>query len=107
MELTREEALKLHREMWTDMLRDVGENPSLGERVNYKLEWCVKRFPDVYILNNCFLCEYDSQLDDFDCKLCPIDWGMDGEKMGDCEKGPNKYYEIPISQLLALPEKEV
>lgn len=46
MELTRERALELHRQMWTDMRSDLGNNPTGGERVEYKIDWCKTHFPD-------------------------------------------------------------
>ena len=47
--LTKEEALKLHRQMWSDMQKELGDNPSYFERLDFKDEWCKKhRFIDVH-----------------------------------------------------------
>ena len=59
MKLTREEALKLHRQMWSDMQRDLGDTPMRMSRIKYKQLWIAKHFPDEDVCNNCFLCEYD------------------------------------------------
>lgn len=56
--LTRNEALKLHREMWEDMKEDLGDCPSEIQRDVYKEKWCAKRFPGEDISHKCFLCEY-------------------------------------------------
>ena len=42
MDLTREEALKLHRQMWTDMQNDLGDCPGVEAREAYKAYWCRK-----------------------------------------------------------------
>lgn len=33
MKLTREEALKYHRQMWSDMQRELGDYPKAAERI--------------------------------------------------------------------------
>lgn len=77
--LTKEEAIRLHREMWNDMakaekklIEQCGSN--LGfDRSSFKEIWVTTHgFADVYA--NCFLCEYDCQYDN-DCTECPINWG--------------------------------
>ena len=100
MKLTREEALKLHREMWTDMKTELGDNPSKEFRLKFKEDWCFRHFPDKKICSNCFLCEYIDERK-YDCDICPIVW-------------PNEtcycnsyYYYAPISEILALPERKV
>lgn len=108
--LTRERALELHRQMWTDMQEALGDNPSRDERWIYKDEWIQKHFSDERVYNDCFLCEYcaNNQFysrDSFDydyCK-CPIKWSA-----GRCEDGwyDSRWDEMPISKLLALPERE-
>ena len=108
--LTREKALELHRQMWSDMQRDLGDNPNSDERWTYKERWINVHFPDEYVYNDCFLCEYCCETqypdrDDFsyDSCVCPIKWPF-----GRCEEG---WYDIRwdgmlISKLLALPERE-
>ena len=107
MELTRERALELHRQMWTDMQKDLGDNPGYGEREKYKNKWCKEHFPNEYIDNDCFLCEYD-RLNNGHCNSCRntclIKWVNDTCLVGAPEF---RYYNMPISRLLTLPEREL
>ncbi len=122
MELTREKALELHRKMWTDMQKELGNRPRWIERLNFKDDWCAEHFPDEHIMHSCFLCEYAHQFakGDWskDCSKCPIIWPFElsdeyssddddapceGNYIGDTTYG---YKYIPISKLLALPERE-
>lgn len=104
MKLTRKEALDLHRQMWEDMQEKLGDNPTPSERVLFKEEWCEEHFPNDMIENDCFLCEY-TEYNIFDngptCSKCPIIWPGDT-----CYKN-QYYYTVPISVILALPEREV
>lgn len=135
--LTREEALELHYAMWNDMLKELGDKPSSLERINFKRRWISDRpyLKAIYgnIDNNCFLCEYatqvyfshgDKQGKDYAygrCACCPIEWNKD--KMpegctnffGDVTNPPCCGYALEngvdyrfdlISTILALPEKE-
>lgn len=99
MKLTREKALELHRKMWSDMQKELGDTPDLKSRKSYKRHWCkVHGFEDV--MGDCFLCEY---IENFwlGCKDCPIKWpGID------CTSGDISYRYSPISKILALPERE-
>lgn len=98
MNLTREKALELHRQMWSDMQRDLGDNPTEGDRIKYKFDWCHKHFPKESISVNCFLCEY-ADIFNLACCECPIVWPF---------KYCAKYsycYTAPISEILALPER--
>lgn len=109
MDLTREQALKLHREMWSDMQKKLGDNPSEASRIYFKEEWCKEHFPDEKILAHCFLCE--STIDESgeaSCNRCPILWGSE-KRMTTyyCSDRENDYTSVPISQILALPERKV
>lgn len=105
LDITRENALKLHRQMWSDMQRDLGDCPSSNDRLKYKEQWCREHFGNIFIVNDCFLCEYVEGIDsDADCEdACPIKW-IDGSCMSD--DPANNYETMPISKLLALPERE-
>lgn len=110
MELTREQALKLHRQMWTDMQQELGDTPNSFERELYKRKWCREHFPDENIRDCCFLCEYAHatfhKLEGaFACKICPIKWDCNYCFEGDSIK--KSYRNMPISELLALPEREI
>lgn len=125
--LTREEALKLHAEMWTEMQEKLGDNPSATDREDFKSDWCDKKFPNYIVAYNCFLCEYGEQQSfkryrDYvhdRCKFCPIDWRrLSAWKYKDDEvcKCYHSYingysddliYKVaPISDILALPERK-
>lgn len=105
MKLTREEALKYHRQMWGDMQKELGDKPSFGDRMDFKHKWCKEHFPNEEIDASCFLCEYVNQTED-DCDYCPIKW--DDNYADDHCSGDGVNYEYsPISEILALPEREV
>ena len=109
MDLTREDALALFRMMWTDMQNELGDNPDYDQRCDYKEKWVNAKLPNRDVIHNCFLCEYVKRKDMDACKRCPIDWGHDGiydnacEKL--CEPGVD-WRKSPISEILALPERE-
>ncbi len=126
MKLTREEALKLHGQMWEDMQKKLGENPSIKQRGDFKIDWINFRFKngsidDNSIENNCFLCEYALQtrnegkmekdkwsaLHGGGCLYCPIDWsnGERGTRYYACEMEKTTWCDSPISEILALPER--
>lgn len=116
--LTREEALQLHREMWTDMQKELGDCPSAKDRKRYKGKW-VREHGYTDVLSNCFLCEYvvNKPRDRYgvdSCTLCPIDWGsLSDDGFGSCtstycfesREGDAIYTDAPISEILALPER--
>jgi len=106
MKLTKEQALELHRQMWSDMQNSLGDNPLADEREGYKQEWCEDHFPSEYISSYCFLCEYDDQFEDYFCRHCPIDWSNGGEDDDSCTNGHFTYDMSPISDILALPVRE-
>lgn len=119
MDLTKEEALKLHREMWRDMQKELGDNPSEPKRFSFKDDWVKKHgyvnewgMPD--ILDNCFLCEYANEqyLKSVEwkpvCHFCPIDWSSltpnkDSIYYGTCIE---IWQTEDIDKILLLPEKK-
>ena len=110
MKLTKEKALELHRQMWSDMQEALGDNPDRMARWTYKETWIEEHFPNERVYNDCFLCEYCanqqfSKRDDFDYDkcVCPIKWPRER-----CEEGGygDTWYNMPISELLALPERK-
>lgn len=117
--LAREEAIRLHREMWTDMQAELGDDPDVEDRIYFKAKWVREHFPDEYIHSNCFLCEYANQLEGIKgletirmCDYCPIKWNSAIHPT--CIPGiiafwdDNKvdYRFSPISVILSLPERE-
>ena len=122
MELTKEKALELHRWRWTEMQKELGNRPGWVERLKFKDDWCAEHFPDEYIMHSCFLCEYARKFTkdgwSKDCSKCPIIWPCeqrDGHSHDDCDApcegdfiGDTIGYKyIPISEILALPEREM
>lgn len=101
MKLTREEALKFHRQMWTDMQKELGDNPRGGARVKFKDQWCKEHFPEEFVATNCFICEYIFNNSSCSCGNCLIDWPYKK-----CYSQAY-YYMAPISEILALPERVV
>lgn len=109
MKLTKEEAIKLHIEMWTAMKEALGDKPRADARRAFKKKWCEEHFPDENIVADCFLCEYvERNFDDDDngCEHCPVDWGSNEYGSFDCTTGKNHHLIAPISQILALPIRE-
>ena len=125
LNLTREDALKLHRQMWTEMQEELGDDPSADAREDFKRGWCEEHFPNHSILNDCFLCDYvhhDFASTIYCLARCPIDWeslkkhsyqktdccAVYKEYDGDDDDEDNEIYNAaPISEILALPEREV
>lgn len=98
MNLTKEEAVRLHVEMWTDMKEALGDCPEPHARKAFKQKWCEEHFPGADIWAHCFLCEYGVQKR-IPCSRCAIDWGLGG-----C-RGNIDFQTSPISMILALPER--
>ncbi len=109
MELSREGALRLHRAMWSDMRRNLGNNPSQQARRSYKEAWIIEHFGrGTFVLLHCFLCEYAGEGSICpNCSKCPIVWGE--EESGDfkCEHGEVDWRNSPITRILGLPEREI
>ena len=103
MKLTKEEALKLHRQMWGDMQKELGDNPRPLDRTQFKWSWCESHFHDDYIYAHCFLCEYIAE-NHIKCNRgngCLVKWPNGG-----CLDGLNHETAL-ISEILALPEREL
>ena len=112
--LTSEEAIQGTISMWSDMLRDLGENPSEKQRFVYKLHWLTEhgysfvgpfRMPE----NECFLCErarivwMDVIGLSCKCSCCPIEWP--GKEVIDsyepkCVGHEVDYRKAPLSDIL-------
>lgn len=106
-DITREEAVCLFRRQWSDMQRDLGDNPTCYDRVVYKRKWCyLHGYSDV--CEQCFLCEWTEQ-NKTNCDDCPIEWnsGRKNQYGNYCLYGTLDYRFAPISEILALPERKV
>lgn len=105
MKMNEEMAVRLHRMMWSDMQKELGDHPSEEDRIKYKVRWVEKHFPGKHLANNCWLCEYvvsfakpsDHELY---CKYCPISWPN-----RHCNTLDFSYASSPISEILALPAR--
>lgn len=116
-ELTREEAIELHKKMWKDMQSELGDNPGAEDRTKFKIKWVEDHFPNERVNSHCFLCEYAESVveDSFTrCRACPIAWNS--YLLPECRPGDWQvargaiavdYRFSPISTILALPEREV
>lgn len=117
--LSREEAYRLHRQMWLDMQAELGDNPIGEKRIEYKMKWCIEHGYSG-IKGSCFLCEYDIQnhLEDR-CRHCIVDWSeADGFRnywnhhVDSCiceykyDLLSDYYLSAPISSILAIPLRE-
>lgn len=117
--LEKDEAIRLYLEMWTDMKKELGDNPNLVKRATYKCDWLEKHgYDDVQA--SCFLCEYAQQAwwanygTHGQCDYCPIDWSslscgvLANRCFGRYRNGGGEVYQYaPISEILALPERKV
>lgn len=119
MELTKEKALELHRQMWSDMRDELGDNPTYDERSDFKDDWIEKHFPGENVSYNCFLCEYAINEEGNHeyacsavCAYCPLKWTAKHVIRNTCEgysalnATPNCDWRFSsISDILALPER--
>lgn len=107
MNLTKEEAVRLFHEQWSDMQKELGDCPDPESRQEFKYNWCKEHFPGEKIIGNCFLCNYVEQVDPshgFGCDPCPIAWPLN--KLGEPSCILMPYLYAPISEILALPERK-
>lgn len=115
--LTADEAYAKHIEMWTAMQKELGDNPRHSDREQFKEEWCREHGED-YIDNYCYLCQYDDEQfgnsrtgNCGDCgDRCLVDWGevyVSARRYTGCCSGMTRYAISPISEILALPRREV
>jgi len=75
MELTREEAIRLHRELWGWLAENPIKNKSAWPEWNKYV--CFGKMGNETPNSLCFGCEYVLQQTKFkkrDCQLCPLDW---------------------------------
>lgn len=104
MKMSEEMAVRLHRMMWSDMQKELGDRPSGNDRLKFKREWVERNFPGEHIANDCWLCEYASSVVDRGgdpyCMHCPIKWPN-----CHCNTIGFSYAKKPISEILAVPAK--
>ena len=101
MKMSEEMAVRLHRMMWSDMQKELGDFPKGEERIEYKERWITKHFPGAMAHHSCFLCEFTQApyYGSKQCERCPIEWPNDS-----CTSSVH-YQKSPISKILALPAR--
>ena len=108
MKMSEEMAVRLHRMMWSDMQKELGDTPDHSARNRYKEKWCKIHFPRESILFNCFLCDYcGHDCCNRGCNRCPIEW-PDGICSSAFGQPPVKtdYRFAPISEILELADEK-
>lgn len=83
--LSREEAIKKHRDMWNWIADRIMERKQSVIIDKLKQEYVVQH--NECALHNCYLCQYSSENNkdntwDERCKECPLDWESDGDEDG-------------------------
>ena len=110
MKLTKEEAVRLFHEQWSDMQKELGDRPDPDLRQEFKSKWCRAHFPEESIAFGCFLCVYAEQASPSyigRCYQCPIAWPLNYDGKPDCCNHIRMNYLLsPISEILALPVRE-
>lgn len=109
--LTKKEAVRKHRSMWKWIADYIEEK----KRVQ-----CIPELKTLYLTEHnemllclCYCCEYKEQLDDDDCKFCPVIWGSNSGCYGEkslyrqCMDATTWQKQAVIARQIAnLPERE-
>lgn len=83
--LSREEAIKKHREMWNWIAERIRESESVQDIDFLKQEYT--RQHGWFVTYHCYLCQYcidkigGDRMDER-CKCCPLDWESSGDEDG-------------------------
>lgn len=117
--ITPEQAIQGTIEMWSDMLDELGNRPSIGMRNAFKEYWLNEHgyestYPGITRVNgNCFLCECaglmwrKSGYSHMRCDHCPIYWPNDEAKLSSrCASDSIDYLKSPIPIILAYLKDE-
>ena len=83
--LSREEAIRKHREMWNWIADRIMERKQPVIIDNLKREYVLQHKEN--IAYNCYMCDYcidvmDGEEFEERCKYCPLDWESDGDENG-------------------------
>lgn len=128
MNLTREEAIRFHRDMWTWIAKQeegltLSSNPidRMHERYELKREYLnLCHIDPMDIESACFLCEYSLQQArlhedpipyESQCRYCPLDWGDSASEIpcqytDDEEEVENPHWVYSPAEMIAnLPER--
>lgn len=68
MQLTREQAIFYHRDMWNWIADEIEKAKSVLSVIKLKEEYCKRNMFNV--LYSCFLCDYTNH----ECYKCPLKW---------------------------------
>lgn len=117
-ELSREEAIKSHRDMWNYIAEQEAEDREDTFKIRdlLKSDYIKSKDPNHTMYNDCYLCEYAVQqyqkyLENREdhvrfgghCNYCPLDWKSEQDKYM-CEDKIS-WLESPASVIANLPEK--
>lgn len=72
--MDREEAIKLFREMWSDLYEEIVNRKEIVSIYYFKEIWLDARFFGKDFMSNCPLCEYAFVTKNSGCCKCPIVW---------------------------------
>ena len=83
--LSKEEAIRKHREMWNWIAERIKERKQLVDVDELKRDYIVQH--NECVLYSCYLCKYcKGMLEEEDlldrCKYCPLDWESSGDEDG-------------------------
>lgn len=83
--LSKEEAIRKHREMWNWIADRIKERKQLVNVDELKREYIEQHNENVEY--SCYLCQYCADRIDYDeryekCKYCPLDWESDEDEYG-------------------------
>ena len=79
MKLTKAKAIQEHRKMWewiADFIEVEEQKVHMDcfDIVDIKRKYISEHFPSEIIINNCFLCNYDTTVANGTCEYCPVDF---------------------------------
>lgn len=103
--MTREEAIRGHRAMWSWLAEHPGET---------KKDYLREFDPEARLEAGCYVCEYVEEHYDYDCTYCPLEWpdrdclgrGLFSQWCDAMDEGEHAYAAEIARQIAELPEKE-
>jgi hypothetical protein len=110
VELTKEMAVQLHREMW-QFIKDYIEVSCVNDRVWSRTKAKMK-FVDSHgfsdVASYCFACEYGKQQSGEErCNSCPFDWGDNTAEYCYCETAGNiDWRTSPIDDIINVKVRD-
>jgi len=79
IKISRKEAIEEHRKMWNW----IADETLKRKTCVHKHDYLNKFYPDLHLINDCFLCDYAGYISSdyfslnntMNCEECPLDWG--------------------------------